>query len=322
MPHLLDTHYHLDFLSGAADYRAFLQETTAAGIDVVAQTLTPSAFVRLRTDLHSIAETGLSLPRCALGFHPWHIKNDAHADAELQVFVDAVRQTRFIGEIGLDFAPARLSATPAALQQRVLREVLTAVGDASAQTNERAPYVLSIHAVRAASDVLDLLDAVGTWDQHVAPVFHWFSGTSDELTRLIRSGGYVSVNPRMLASKRGRAYVTQVPADRLLLESDLPEAPVTAATCDAMQDANPRAVAELQDSLTQTATTLAQLRGEALLQQIRETSAHLFGDTKQSTAICLTDRGEYAERCERKYDRPQQDRHRLPHDDGLLWCTK
>lgn len=280
MPHLLDTHYHLDFLSGAADYRGFFQATANAGIEVVAQTLTPSAFLRLRHELQTVAESGLSLPRCALGFHPWCIENDAHADTELQVFAGAARQTRFIGEVGLDFAPARLSATPAALQQRVLREVLTAVGDASAQTNERAPYVLSIHAVRAASDVLDLLDAAGTWDQHVTPVFHWFSGTSDELTRLIRTGGYISVNPRMLASKRGRAYVAQVPADRLLLESDLPEAPVTAATCDAMQDAIPRAVAELQDSLTQTAATLAQLRGDAVLQQIRETSARLFGDTK------------------------------------------
>ncbi|MFD2674106.1 TatD family hydrolase [Gulosibacter bifidus] len=276
MPHLLDTHYHLDFLSGAADYRAFLKAAVAAGIEVVAQTLTPSAFVRLRNELQSVTETGASLPRCALGFHPWFIENDAHADAELQVFAGAVRQTRFIGEIGLDFAPARLSATPAALQQRVLREVLTAVGDASAQANERAPYVLSIHAVRAASDVLDLLDAAGTWDQHVAPVFHWFSGTSDELTRLIRSGGFISVNPRMLASKRGRAYVAQVPADRLLLESDLPDAPIAADTSDASQDAVVREISHLRESLHQTRTTLQGLCGPDVLDQINATSTKLF----------------------------------------------
>ena len=52
--------------------------------------------------------------------------------------------------------------------------------------------------------------------------FHWFSGTSDELTRVIRSGCFVSVNPRMLETKRGRAYAQAIPEDRLLLETDMP----------------------------------------------------------------------------------------------------
>ena len=55
-----------------------------------------------------------------------------------------------------------------------------------------------------------------------AIIFHWFSGTSDELVRARDADCYFSVNERMLASKRGREYARQIPLDRLLLETDAP----------------------------------------------------------------------------------------------------
>ena len=83
------------------------------------------------------------------------------------------------------------------------------------------------------------------------PIFHRFGGTSDELTRLIRAGGYISVNPRMLRTKRGRAYVSQVPVDRLLLETDLPREP---GSGDAVEVVSAEVVAALRDTVAEVAT--------------------------------------------------------------------
>ena len=54
-------------------------------------------------------------------------------------------------------------------------------------------------------------------------VMHWFSGSSDELGRALRLGCSFSVGERMLATRRGREYARQLPAARLLLETDLPD---------------------------------------------------------------------------------------------------
>ena len=103
--------------------------------------------------------------------------------------------------------------------------------------------VLSIHAVKAAGEALDVLERAGALAGN-ACIFHWFSGTSDELQRAVRAGCFFSINPRMLASKRGRAYAQAVPAERLLLETDAPsqpgeryDAPAEAARLAAMLEA-------------------------------------------------------------------------------------
>ena len=94
--------------------------------------------------------------------------------------------------------------------------------------------VLSVHAVKSVGVALDLMESVGLVapgalqgpqnPQGTAVVFHWFSGSGVELTRAIECGCYFSINPRMLSTKRGRAYVQQIPEEQLLLESDLPPA--------------------------------------------------------------------------------------------------
>jgi TatD DNase family protein len=82
---------------------------------------------------------------------------------------------------------------------------------------------LSIHSRRAASSVLDQLEAkrgVGT------PILHWFSGTARELDRAIQLGCWFSVGPAMLATAKGRALTTKMPRERLLTETDGPFAQI------------------------------------------------------------------------------------------------
>lgn len=254
---LLDTHFHYDFLT--PELRpAVLEALGARGVRVVAQTLEPSAYEKLRasTSLPGInepavqdagvqkvgmqkegarnvyrretSESSPATPLLSLGLHPWWITSREQAEAELDIFDQQVRTTRFIGEIGLDLLPRRLETASENLQVETLRRLLASVREAAAQQPANQPYVLSLHAVRGTSALLDTIEELELTDYPIVPVVHRFGGTSDELTRFIALGGSISVHPTLLGSKRGRACIRQVPAGRLLLETDLPEQPIGA----------------------------------------------------------------------------------------------
>lgn len=265
MSELLDTHYHFDFI--APDQRAsFLEQLAGTPARIVAQTLTPSSYRDLREQASALPDA--ATPRWSLGFHPWNITSRDQAESELAIFDDAVASTRFIGEIGLDFAPRRLESADENLQREVLRRILTSCIAAADGTDR--PHVLSIHAVRSATAVLDVIEQVRLPEANVVPVIHWFSGTSDELTRHIALGGHISVGPRLLTSKRGRAYARQIPADRLLLETDLPE------STDPARSAAEH-VAELVAALESAVSTLAELRGTEVAEHIAANQQRLYG---------------------------------------------
>ena len=95
---------------------------------------------------------------------------------------------------------------------------------------------MSIHSSAAATCVLDVLERTGCLDACIC-IFHWFSGSQEELTRAIDASCLFSVNERMLKTKRGRAYARAIPEGRLLIETDFPSKP-TAMTIP--QDVAPR----------------------------------------------------------------------------------
>ena len=270
MTTLLDTHYHYDFLPPQAR-TAVLHEIAEEGVEIVAQTLTPSGFLALETEEKNRVEASSSgsdprdstSPRLSVGFHPWSIGPDYQR--ELDIFAQALTRTRFVGEVGLDYVPRRLQQVPAETQAEVFRRILEIISSQRAN----GPYVLSIHAVRSASQVCDALEATDT--SGMVPIFHRFGGSSDELTRLIKQGGYISVNPAMLSTKRGRAYVTQVPADRLLLETDLPE------RTEAGDNLGKNHAGELIETLNATVNTIATLRH----QDLGELASHTMRTAQQ-----------------------------------------
>ena len=59
MTTLLDTHYHYDFLPPQAR-TAFLHEIAEEGVEIVAQTLTPSGFLALETEEKNRVEASSS----------------------------------------------------------------------------------------------------------------------------------------------------------------------------------------------------------------------------------------------------------------------
>ena len=108
--------------------------------------------------------------------------------------------------------------------------------------------MLSIHSVRAADLALGALERMGALASCNC-IFHWFSGTSDELHRAVKAGCWFSINEMMLRTRRGREYARQLPANRLLLETDLPPG----------EDVDFSAQ-EIRASLMRTAEQLADIR--------------------------------------------------------------
>ena len=233
-----DMHCHVGFTPDAA---ATARAGGGAGISALSCTVSPGEYERLASTLAEVANV-----RVALGAHPWWVADGRIGEAELEAFCALAPAVHFIGEIGLDFAGPRDTPESRALQTAALKRMLaacdektpaapSAVGDApgnAAATNApgaapaalltpAAPKLVSLHAVNSAGAVLDLLEEVRFTDRHQV-IFHWFSGTSDDLRRALRAGCFFSVGPRMLASRRGREYARQIPLDRLLLETDMP----------------------------------------------------------------------------------------------------
>lgn len=209
---MIDSHAHADF----TDLNELGGELAARGITIVGQTVLPSGYV----DMVATLSDGQDAILPSLGLHPWCITDSI--DTELEIFANQASSTRFIGEIGLDFAERRLQACPAEKQEEVLSEILSIV---SSHATADRPYVLSLHAVRSAHRVLDILEdtVAPLLGNQIRAVFHRFGGTSQDLTRIRSMGGAISVHPTMTQSKKGRAYATA--CERLLVESDLPEEP-------------------------------------------------------------------------------------------------
>lgn len=274
MKYLLDTHYHTDFLEGKALRQAFLEEAGELGFRPVHMSLTPSRFVGLYEDLSSRTDL------IALGYHPWWIGNKEETSKELEIFTKEVSKTRYIGEIGLDFSRRGLEIADKNLQETVLIRILKAVFEEAQKksTTAHAPYILSVHAVRSAGRIMDIYEELGLHKEHVVLIFHWFSGTGDELTRLRKMGAYVSFNAFMLETKKGRSYSQQIEAHKILLETDLPdEKSLSLLHKEKDYRLSARALArDAADSLQSSLDTISMLRGEAMRLKIEENQSRLY----------------------------------------------
>lgn len=221
-PRLFDAHCHLDLM---AHPDAVADEATALGLGLFDCGVNPRDFSaaneRARRQPGIIAGVGL---------HPWWLADGHCGFDEINLLCEVAAQERYIGEVGLDFSARFAGSEP--LQTQALDRLCETL--AQHPLTER---VISIHAVRSAGAVLDVLESHGLLipnPDSPAIIFHWFSGTSDELVRARNAGCYFSVNERMLASKRGREYVRQIPLDRLLLETDTPAEPNTETSAQSL----------------------------------------------------------------------------------------
>ena len=221
-PRLFDAHCHLDLM---AHPDAVADEATALGLGLFDCGVDPH-------DFSAANERASRYPNiiAGAGLHPWWIADGRCGPAEVNLLCEVAAQERYIGEVGLDFSTRFAGSEPLQIQ------AFDRLCDTLVQ-HPLAERVISIHAVRSAGTVLDILESHGLLipnPDSPAIIFHWFSGTSDELARARNAGCYFSVNERMLATKRGREYARQIPLDRLLLETDAPAEPNTETSAQSL----------------------------------------------------------------------------------------
>lgn len=213
MQSFLDSHIHLDFIEGAPEIalRAAELERT-----LLANSISPYGFMKLRMRF-----PGNPWIKPGLGFHPWWVAAGVLQPADLLLFERLAPEAPFIGEVGLDFMGSRKESAQNQLDafDRIIESCVQPL--ACPPAAERYQRVISIHAVKSAGAALNVLER---WDATSANacIFHWFTGSSDELQRAISMGCFFSVGERMLRSKKGRAYVNAMPPERVLLETDAP----------------------------------------------------------------------------------------------------
>jgi TatD DNase family protein len=142
-----------------------------------------------------------------VGCHPRKLAAQQAFDPDH--FAQLAAQTAVIGEIGLDVA----YQVPLELQLRTFRTTLTYAA--------HNPRIVSIHSfgttsspwMRSTALVLEELRRTPV----IAPILHWWTGTAAETRQAVDLGCYFSVHS---AVARRTLFRTQVPLERLLVESD------------------------------------------------------------------------------------------------------
>lgn len=283
---LSDAHFHLGFVLDLVDFAADAQRARSL---VFAASVTPGEYRdakrALRCALNSSqakAEATIEAAKGALrraaapsqqaahfpfiklavGLHPWWVSADEGCLAEeLRAFDGALPETRYVGEVGLDFSKRRIATRNAQLW------AFRHIANACAKDGGK---VLSIHCVKAYDDVLSILDNSGCFVS-CACIFHWFSGSFPQLAQAVDAGCFFSVSARMLETKRGREYAKAIPLQKLLLETDAP----AAVDPEREHPSIPYSYDQMRRQLAETLQLLSRVRdiGEAELAAIVQQNA-------------------------------------------------
>lgn len=212
----------------------------------------------------ALSQQAVDLPfvKLAVGLHPWWVSADeCRLAEELRAFDDALPETRYVGEVGLDFSKRRIVTRDA--QLCAFRHIANACAKDGGK-------VLSIHCVKAYDDVLSILDNSGCFVS-CACIFHWFSGSFPQLAQAVDAGCFFSVSARMLETKRGREYAKAIPLQKLLLETDAP----AAVDPEREHPSIPYSYDQMRRQLAETLQLLSRVRdiGEAELAAIVQQNA-------------------------------------------------
>jgi len=242
---VIDTHCHLNFpdfdpdrYPGGVD--AVLAKAAAKGVDGY---ITVSTTTHAATELLSLANR-YERVWCSAGVHPLYSDEGPH-DWEAMRRVGEHRKCVAWGELGLD---NHYTKPPRAVQHEVLADQLGHIEQWAAGGLVK-PVI--IHCRDAFADLLPILRAAQIpGDRYV---FHCFTGTADDVRKVLDFGSYVSftgvVTYKNAQNVRDAAVL--VPADRIMIETDspflAPEPHRTTRPCEPwMASVTARAVATLR----------------------------------------------------------------------------
>ena len=249
---LIDSHCHLDFPELAADLDAVLARAREAGVGLM---VTISTRVRRFDEIRAIVEAHDNV-FCSVGTHP----HNAHEELDITA-ADLVARTRHpkvvaVGEAGLDY---HYDNSPRDAQEQGFRTHIAAARETG--------LPLVIHSREADDDMARILEEE-TGKGAFPAVLHCFTGGRDLAMRGVALGHYVSFTGILTFknSQNLRDIAAELPADRILVETDAPYlAP------------NPyRGKRNEPAYVTETAKVLAQTRGVSADEIARQTTENFF----------------------------------------------
>lgn len=196
MANLYDTHFHLDLFESR---EKIIKEIDDNQIYTIAVTNLPVLFTKLNDSLSS------KFIRPALGFHPELLAQYKHQIPQMWPLLN---ETKYIGEVGLDFKTGKAYKE---LQISFFTELIE-------RCNILGNKILTIHSRQSASEIVSIIGA-----QFCGKVIlHWYSGNKTTLMKAIDNGYYFSINYSMVNSNSGKEIIKLIPLERLLLETDAP----------------------------------------------------------------------------------------------------
>ena len=248
-----DAHVHANLMDSPLNVA---RSSHDAGLGFFTCGVTPQDYLELAPQL-----TQANI-RVGLGAHPWYISDGRVTQKDIELLLELMEQTSYIGEIGLDFSSRYCVDGLQDLQVRTFMQICTRAAELS---RNGQPRVLSMHTVRSVDAVLDILEQTGA-AQSCVPIIHWFSGSSEELQRAIKLGCWFSVGEMSLKTKRGREYAKVYPKDKLLTETDLPSS-----------DQTDIGASEIVYSLKRALSGLSEARGYSVQTEVMTNAAGVFG---------------------------------------------
>lgn len=249
---LVDSHCHLDFPDFEGELEDILARAREAG---VARMVTVSTRVREFDRIHAIA-TAHEPVYCSLGTHPHNAAEETEVTAEHLVRMAEWPKVVALGESGLDF---HYDHSPRDDQRTSFRTHIEAA--------RRTGLPLIIHTRSADEETAQILGEEMAKGPFKA-LLHCFSSGRELALKGVDLGLYVSFSGILTFKKSDelREIACEIPADRLLVETD---APFLAPTPHRGKRNEPAFVRH-------TAQILAETRGVGLAEIAAQTSANFF----------------------------------------------
>ncbi|MCM5560132.1 TatD family hydrolase [Pleomorphomonas sp. JP5] len=205
---IVDSHCHLDFSDFAGEADALLARAAAADVHVM---VTIGTRVRDFDKVRAIAEAHRQV-YCTVGTHPHEAEKEADVGVEELVSLASHPKVIGIGEAGLDYF---YDSSPRDVQAEVFRRHIAAA--------RITGLPLCIHSRDADDDMIAILEEE-TGKGAFPILLHCFSSGRELMERSVALGAFISFSG-ILTFKRSdelRAIARDVPADRLLVETDAP----------------------------------------------------------------------------------------------------
>lgn len=206
---LVDIGANLGHESFGHDLPAVLDRAAAAG---VVQMVVTGASEQGAIDALALARAHPGRLACTAGVHPHHASDYGSSTESVLRELHALPEVVAVGECGLDY---HRDFSPRPAQRRAFeRQLELAVA---------AGKPLFLHQRDAHADFMAIM--AGFAGRIGPAVVHCFTGTVGELRDYLEAGWHVGITGWLCDERRGRhlrELVREIPADRLMVETDAP----------------------------------------------------------------------------------------------------